>query len=199
MKRTLIILLALVLLLTATPAMAAKGGKPGKPTGAYAVTLSGVLTSDCDGDSIAMSGNVPGHLRADAVLVGMNLPFSWERTYGAGWGETADAFSGCHGQSDSATDTDMFGGALILDVAADGAITVTWRFDYYWQFGINPKNGKPVQEVLEFFEFNSTPITDGTGVFDVTLFTKEGKQIVNQFTPVGTHFGDLSVTITPLG
>ena len=78
-------------------------------------------------------------------------------------------------------------------------MTVTWRFDYYWQYGVNPKNGKRTQEVLELFEINSTPITSGTGTFQVTLFTKEGKQIVNQFKPVGTHTGIQTVTITPTG
>ena len=200
MKRILILLLAMGMVLAATgTATAAKGGKPGR-NGTFDVTLSGILATTCaNATSITMTGNVPGQLRADAAMVEMNLPFPWTRTYDAGWGTSADTFSGCHGQSRAATNTDSFGGALILDVAADGTVTVTWRFDYYWQYGVNPKNGKRTQEVLELFEINSTPITSGTGTFQVTLFTKEGKQIVNQFKPVGTHTGIQTVTITPTG
>ncbi|MDH5371369.1 MAG: hypothetical protein OEX97_00325 [Acidimicrobiia bacterium] len=198
MKRTLL-LLALALLLGATPALAAKGGQPPQTTGTFDVTLSGALASTCNGETITMTGNLPGQLRADTAMVELNLPLGWTRAYDAGWGYTGSQFSGCHGQSQSATDTDMFGGALILDVAVDGAITVTWRFDYYWQFGVNPRNGKATQEVLELFELNSAPIVDGTGTFEVTLFTKEGKTIVNSFTPIGTYDGTLDITILPVG
>ncbi len=201
MKRGSILSLVVILLLAATPAMAAKGGKP-TPHGAFDVALSGVVNTTCTGGTIPMTGTVPGTLRADLsadVAVGLDLPIAWDRAYDAGWGVAGDAFTGCHGISDSASDEDQFGGVLILDVDSAGEVTsVILLFDYYWRFGANPRNGRPVQQVLELFSLKSN-LLDGTREFTVTQFAKEGKDIVNDWTRVGSAAGSISATISPTG
>ncbi|MDF1596849.1 MAG: hypothetical protein P1T08_12295 [Acidimicrobiia bacterium] len=199
MKRIAMIALVLMMLLAATPAMAAKGGKPLGNPDRFEVELSGVLNTTCATEgTIPMTGTVPGTLSAGLspeVVVGVNLAVPWERDYDAGWGASAAAFSGCHGIGPYVPDG-SFGGTLILEVDGDGEVTlVNLLFDYYWQFGVNPKNGRPVQEVLEMFSLKSY----GTGTFSVTLFTKEGKEIVNDWIPVGSSEGTLTATITPAG
>lgn len=192
MKRAVTITVVLMLLLAATPAMAAKGGKPKPETGTFNVELTGVLDTGTCG-TIPMSGHVPGTVRADLstdVAVGMDLPIEWGRSYDAGWGVEGDAFTGCHGISASAVGTDSFGGYLILDVDADGTVTgVAMRFDYYWQFGVNPRNGRPVQEALELFELGF----DG-GAFTIERFTKDAS--VNGWTLIGSSAGTLTAEIT---
>ena len=201
MKRALTISLVLMMLLASTPALAARGGKP-KPHGAFNVALSGVLNTGCTPDgTIIMTGKVPGTLTAGLshdVVVGMNVAIPWARDYDAGWGTSGESILDCHGIGPEVPEG-SYGGSLILEVDATGAITrVILQFDYYWQFGVNPKNGRPVQEVLETFSLKSE-LDDGTGNFTVTLFTKEGRNIVNDWVEVGTTSGSLSATITPTG
>ncbi len=195
MKRAVMTALVLVLLLAATPALAAKGGKPKPQTGTFNVELTGVLETGTCG-TIPMSGHLPGTLRADLsthVAVGMDLPIAWERSYDAGWGGAGAEFTGCHGISESAVDTESFGGYLILDIDANDKVTgVAMRFDYYWQFGVNPRNGRPMQEALELFELGF----DG-GTFTVSRFTKDAN--VNGWTPISSTDGTLIATITPAG
>ena len=91
---------------------------------------------------------------------------------------------------------------LIIDVDSDGKITsVLMLFDYFWRFGFDDtkRNPRPVQEVLEMFDLTASGLVDGTGTFTVTLFTKEGKDIINGWIPVGSAEGTLTATITPAG
>jgi hypothetical protein len=200
MKRIAMIALVLTMLPAATPAMAAKGGRP-SPHGNFDVALSGALDTRCTADgTITMAGTVPGTLHADLssdVAVGISIP--WERDHDAGWGLSAGEAHDCHGVSESALEERQFGGALHLDVDESGEVTsVALLFDYYWQFR-TARNGRPVQEVLETLSLKAALI-DGQGTFTVTLFTKEGKNdIINNRVTVGTLEGTLTATITPAG
>lgn len=198
MKRLTIVLVALVVTMSFTGQALAKGKPPAdRSPGTYNVTLSGGLNTTCEGEYIEMEGSIPGVLRADGVMLAMDLPIALNRMHDAGWGTDSETFidDPCHGASELANVTGSYPGTLWLDFATDGTVTVRWRFDYFWEFGVHPKNGKLVQEVLEFFELTSTPIgTDGSGTFSVALFTKVGKEIVNLYVPVGDASGVLSVT-----
>ena len=200
MKRIAMIALVLMMLLAATPAVAAKGGRP-SPRGTFDVALGGAIDTACTPtDTIPMTGTVPGTLHADLsseVAVGISIP--WERDHDAGWGLSAGEAHDCHGLSDSALEEEQFGGVLHLDVDEAGLVTsVALLFDYYWQFGA-ARNGRPVQEVLEMLSLKAALI-DGHGTFTVTLFTKEGKNdIINDRVTVGSLEGTLTAEITPAG
>ena len=204
----ILVVVATAASLLAIPVTAAES-RPKAKTQTYEVTMTGDLATTCTGP-ITMSGTFPGQLRADEQVVATNVAVPWNRSYDADWGVSAPALSGCHGPSASALETGRFPGALILDFGRFGdTVTLTWRLDYYWQFGVNPRNGRPSQEVLEFLELNSgeiplTALPDGGLValdasVDLALFTKEGKTITNVFVPLGTDTLDFTITIEPTG
>ncbi len=173
MKRMLTIAVVLMLLLAATPAMAAKGGKPPGNPQQYEVTMDFVdgqgLATTCGGTSIIMTGNLGGGvLRADGAELSTNLPIAWDRYY-AEFAEGV-ALVGCHGGDatvavpDGATPPEVFPGALWLDFGGGGTFSLMWRFDYYWEFDLNPRNGKLRQGAVEMLELTSTPMAfDGVG------------------------------------
>ena len=187
MTRTLTLFLALGLVLaTAGPAMAAKKDKPPRNTGEFDVSMSfvgdqGLATTCGSGNTITMTGNLEGGvLRADGAVLEMAIAIPWHRTYEDAWGRTGgDNLLGCHGGParvvvvpEEATAPEVFSGALWLDFGPGDTVTLKWRFDYYWEFGPHPKNGKLVQTAIELFELNSTPMElDGTGIVtgDFTL------------------------------
>jgi hypothetical protein len=220
MKRLaiLVALITVALAVPATGAAAKRQNKPPKPATTYDVTMtsqgSGLATTCSTGGHIVMDGNPQSVLSGQGVNLEMMVPVVWRRDYNAGWGTAGPALTGCHGLSQSAIDTESFGGALWLSFGQD-TVTFGWRYDYYWQFG-EVRRGKKtvaVQEVLEFFELTSgelpwtpTELADGTlvgtvnGDFLVTLFTKTAEDgAVHRFEPIGTEnlTFDLAITPTP--
>jgi len=142
---------------------------------------------------------------------------AWWREYDAGWGTASPAadgrFSGCHGQSESAAETERFAGALWLtfgkDTSGNDTVEFLWRFDYYWEFTepdptARGKDKKGGQTVLEIFQLTSDELLwqeDGTvsGDFTVTLFTKTGEEGISShfWDLIGTSYLTFNLSITP--
>lgn len=188
MRRTFALLVALGLVLaTAGPAMAARKDKPPGNPADYEVTMTfdnGGLETTCgDGDSITMTGNLEGGvLRADGAKLDTNIVISDELE-----------LSGCHGGAatvvvpDGATPPEVFAGAMWLDFGPGDTVTLQWRFDYYWEFEQNPKNGKLTQKTLEFSALTSTPMSFDPMSFDGQ--TMEGDFTLRRFTKTDSARG----------
>lgn len=209
MKRSLILLLTVALL--AAPAIPAAAKKPPTQPDRFIVTMelsgdqSGLATT-CEGP-LTLEGSVQrGFASANPLLFIQDSgdTLNWERSY-----PTSPAGSGCHGAVEVVVPPgqaapDVFGGALWLNFGSGGTVDVLWRFDYYWKYGLTGK--RLVQEVLEFsgltgtltgFDSTSYQRQLVTGDLALTLFTKEGKTIINDHLPMGAVNVSFYLTITP--
>lgn len=130
-----------------SPAIAAKGGRPGGPEPAtVTVTMEGnIATTDACGGPLRMN------------LDGTSLTMEWSDTAVE---MKLDQLTGCHGPFVYGSDSDGYPGNLSLTLQRDGTVKLMSLFDYFWEFETIGK--RVVQKTLDLWSINGNL----TGDFD---------------------------------